>query len=94
MALRNPRVFLAGLRSVYKSHTKNPGVSGTMHGSMRLIEAAGSDTRKNQRVSGPRVSFGAKGSRNGEIRKNDERRYWLEKKTKENYNPGKAWLNR
>lgn len=45
--------FLRTLPQVMREHMRNPSVSGTMHAQMRLVDGAGSDTRKAYKLSGP-----------------------------------------
>ena len=53
--------FLAGIRSVYYQSIGNPSVSGSVPADVRMRDAAGSDSHRKYKLSGPATQFGMPG---------------------------------
>lgn len=68
--------FTEGLKEVYAQETRPRGNSGSMDYSMRYTSAVGSDSRRNQQISGPAVKFGFIGSRGGQRHESESKDYW------------------
>lgn len=71
---------MRGFKEVYAEAQRNPGHTGTMGNHVRLVEAAGSDSRKAYKQSGPAVKFGWKGTRGGQQHADERRDYWKSSK--------------
>lgn len=63
--LRNARKFMRGFASVYAAHTRNPATSGSVTSEARLRDAAGSDSGKKYRLSGPGTPVGMRWNKTG-----------------------------
>jgi hypothetical protein len=59
--VKNAYHFMKGFREVYRGALRNPSTSGTVTGEARLRDAAGSDSHKKYKLSGPSTPFGEVG---------------------------------
>src|SRR5258706_15751792 len=74
-----PTAHFADLGKVMRSHMRNPSTTGTMPSRVRTVDAAGSDTGRAYKLSGPAVKFGWRAQRGGSSHADERRNYWENK---------------
>lgn len=72
-----PTAHFADLAKVMRSHMRNPSTTGTMPNHVRAVDAAGSDTGRAYKLSGPAVRFGWTGRSKGQQHADQRHDYWL-----------------